>query len=351
MKDLRIAYTPGGAFPPLGGTPALFDASPEELRVLLCLLAAGGHTGEGDMPSLAAAAGCSQARLGSALRYWLEVGVLVEGAAPAAARPACPQALLTRESPAMTGQEVAAAVEREDMHAFLDSLQQLAGRLFNAKELETVVSLLEEMPFSQEYMLTLASYCQKKSERRRFSVRYLAQVAYTMLEKEILTVEALQAHLTALDRFEQEEWKLRRLLGIGDRRLGSREAAYLQAWTGELCYDEGVIGIAYDITVNQIGKVSLPYMDKLLRAFAAAGCRTEQDANAYLEKEREEHAAKRLATPAGRQPAKPKKAGQFQTGKSEADPTATRGSSFSGSDYMAAALRRSYGDDGTEHKT
>ena len=300
--------------------------------------------------------------VGSALRYWLEVGVLVEtdegepslapatapSATPAAGTKAAPKPL-SREVGDMTAAEIAETVEREQMAAFIDSLQQLGGRVFNTKELETVVALADELPFSQEYLLTLASYCKKKSGRSRFSVRYMAQVAYTMLERECLTVEQLEAYIAAAEKFSAEEWKLRRLLGMGERRLTAKEQDYFLTWTGSFGYGEEIVGIAYDITVDRTGKISLAYMDKLLRAFYEAGCRSEAAVQDYLAREREEHAAKKLAA-ASRHTGRPngQKTKEFATGKSETDPTATKGSSFLGGDYMAAALRRSYGDDGEE---
>ena len=327
-----------GAFPPLGGTAALADASPEELRVLLCLVAAGGSVS--DPAALAAAAGCSKPRARSALRYWEEVGVTEEtedGALPAPKKPLRP-AVETREAPA---HEIASTVTRETLAGFIDTCQQTVGRVFNTKELNALTALVEDMPFSREYILILISYCMKKT--RKFSFTYLEKVAHSMLEKECLTVEQLNAHLAAAEKFASREWQLRRLLGIGERRLSSREQEYLLRWTGEFDYGVEIIGIAYDITVNHTGKISLPYMDKLLTRFHAAGCGTVSAVEELLENEQAERAAKQIARPENG-----KKSGQFATGAGEGDPTATRGSSFNRQDYMAAALRRSYGDDGKD---
>ena len=343
-KMIGLRHT-GAAFPPLGGTAALADASPEELRVLLCLIEKGGSMPLSEAQGvLSAAAGCTAARAGSALRYWVEVGILEESGEGEVAAPRP----LSREPQPMPATEIAEVVEREGMQSFVDACQQLAGRVFNLRELEMLISLVEELPFSQEYWLMLAAYSKKKSGRVRFSLRYLAQVAYTMLERECLTPEQLSAFFEAEERFASEEWKIRRLLGIGERRLGPKEQAYFLRWTGEFGYGVDIIGIAYDITVDRTGKISLQYMNRLLEGFFAAGCRTEDEVQAHLEREREEHDAKRLTQRAARTGGKGKQAPQHATGKSESDPTATRGSSFRSGDYMSAALRRSYGDDGEE---
>ena len=337
-KIVRLDRTAG--FPALGGSAALADASPEELRVLLCLIEAEENAKETTPAALAVAAGCSAARAGSALRYWQEVGVLNDGAAPPAGR-----AQLPKEARVLGGEETAEVIEREGLAAFIDACQQLAGRVFSTPDVEMLVSLVDELPFSHEYMMILASFCKKKSGRSRFSVRYFAQVAYAMLEKECLTVEQLEAHIAAYERFASEEWKLRKLLGIGERRLTPKEQEYMMAWSG-YGYGEDIVGIAYDITVDRTGKVSLPYMHKLLSSFHGAGCVSEGDVTALLAREREEHAAKKLAGVAARKQKKEGGARGFATGKSGKDLSATSGSSFLSGDYMAAALRWSYGDDG-----
>lgn len=341
MKQMKINRAHG--FPVLGGSDALTDASPEELRVLLCLIEAEERGTVQEADALARAAGCSAARVGSALRYWQEVGVLVAGEGEAAPAPVPQPAPPTVRT--LGAAETAALIEREQMATFIDACQQLAGRVFSTPDVEMLVSLVDELPFSFEYMMTLASFCKRKSGRTRFSVRYLSQVAYGMLERECLTVEQLEAYIAAYEKFTSEEWQLRKLLGIGERRLSQKETDYFLRWTG-YGYGEEIIGIAYDITVDRTGKASLPYMDKLLSAFHAAGCMTEADVQAYLTREREEHAAKRLTQHTGM--AKPGKEPTKRTGKDEGDRSATRGSSFRSGDYMAAALRRSYGDDGAE---
>ncbi len=327
----------GGAFPTLGGTSALLDASPEELRVLLCLC----ELGEAEPAALASAAGCSRARVGAALRYWQEVGAACEGEADDGVRYALPP--VDEESAEARAVEVAESISREDAAAFIDTCQQTVGRIFTVRELNILSTLIEEMPFSREYLLTLISYV--KTKTKKFSFHYLEKVAHTMLERECVTVEALQEYLAAVERFSSAEWQLRRLLGIGERRLGTREEAYFLRWTGDFAYGVEIIGIAYDITVNQTGKASLPYMDKLLTRWCEAGARTEREVEELLDRERAEHATKKTAAKVTKGN---KKNTEFSTTASESDPTATQGSSFSGTDYLAAALRRSYGDDGTE---
>lgn len=394
MKHYQARRSPDGALPPLGGSDALREASEAELRVLLSLLSGTPD----DVAALAAAADCSPARAAAALHYWLAAGVLEEGdAAPAASSvpaPAEPAGVshpsagvsgtpadvshIPAEQPAEAGagipvtlpakpplrpvatglsersaEEIAARIrENPDRRAFIETCEQTVGRIFNQKELGILTSLLDDYPFSPAYLLTLISYCKKKT--KKFSFLYLEKTAASMLERECLSEEQLAAYLAAEERFSREEWQLRRLLGIGERPLSSGERTYLHRWAGEFGYGADVIGIAYDIAVNYTGKVSLQYMNKLLTGWHGAGCHTPAEVDARLAREREEHLAAAQGGAAAAARPRPGAGGKtapvFSTTVGEHDRSATHGSSFSGEDYMSAALRRSYGDSGDEEE-
>lgn len=366
-----------GACPPLGGTAALADASVEELRVLLCLFEAGEVDG-GEIAALARAAGCSLPRTRSALRYWVECGVATEekeracdgaassggvmpsdgaassGGAASSAPAACGAVQGKTEEkkkplrPEMTvGEQSAAAIARtvknENLAAFIDTAEQTVGRVFNLRELNILTGLLDTTPFSQEYLLTLISYC--KTKTARFSFAYLEKTAYSMLDMECLTLEALNEYLATVERLSSVEGRLRRLFGFGERRLSPKEREYFRRWVGEFGYDEEIIGVAYDIAVNNTGKLALAYMDKLLTRFHAAGCTDLPAVEAFLERERAENAKKPRSRHTGA--AKKGRDSTYRTGLDE-NGSATSGSSFVARDFLAAALRRSYGDEGEE---
>ena len=372
-----------GVCPKIGGTAALSDASVEELRVLLCVLERGALASDATA-ELSDLAACSQARARAALRYWCECGVLVEsaeavkqnvaappsdqiavgrGLAPAASGanqasvgegfplpPTAEKKALrpSGEAADLPASEVAKSVRDRALASFIEAAEQTVGRVFNLRELNILTALVDTTPFSEEYLLTLIGYC--KTKTKRFSFGYLEKTAHSMLERECLTLDDLNAYLSMIERVTSEEWKLRRLFGFGERRLSPREREYFERWVGKYGYTVEIIGIAYDITVNNTGKIALAYMDKLITRFHENGCRDVAAVEALLEKERAEQAEKPTSRHTGA-PKSPKKGRDttFHTGLS-AGGSATEGSSFVASDFLSAALRRSYGDDGEDEK-
>lgn len=331
-----------GGFVQLGGTRALLDATAEELRVLLCIFG-GARADEEAVSELAALAGCSEARAKSALTYWREVGVLIpaEELGETVGTADEPTPVYPEE---MTGDETAATIRDLRLHKFLDACQQLAGRLFNKRELTKLTALVCDMPFSEEYLLMLANYCNRMTDK--FSVAYMERVAQAMLEKQVLTPEALNAYLANLERFAKVEWKLRKLFGLGERALTKQQSALFEKWTGEYGYDEKVIGIAYDITVDRTDKISYKYMDALLTRFHGAGCHSVAEVEEFLDRERAEHAQKPISQHTGAaKPTDTPQKGRSGGGKRQGILTPTA-ASFDAEDFFAAALRRSYGDEG-----
>ena len=123
-----------GVFPALGGTSALLDASPEELRVLLCLC----EMGEAEPAALSRAAGCSRPRVGAALRYWQEVGAVVESEAGELAREE-KKPLMRTETPETPAAEVARSLTREEAAQFIDTFTILCRDVYHIFTLCTIV--------------------------------------------------------------------------------------------------------------------------------------------------------------------------------------------------------------------
>ena len=83
------------------------------------------------------------------------------------------------------------------------------------------------------------------------------------------------------------------MFGIGSRRLSVREEKAFMCWCCEYGYGEELIGAAYDVTVNATGQASVSYAAKILAHWHESGVRTVEEAEALLQREREEKGTKR----------------------------------------------------------
>lgn len=67
------------------------------------------------------------------------------------------------------------------------------------------------------------------------------------------------------------EHKIRTILGIYDRALTQTEKKYISAWTEELNISPELVSLAYDKTVENTGKLSFAYMNKILVSWHGEG--------------------------------------------------------------------------------
>lgn len=320
----------------LAENPILTEASRTELAVLLCLQ----EMGTASVTELAKAALCEESETLAALQFWrgaCMVRTLPEGESALIPTPQDapkeekrkPHAALRHEMKlaSMSLEYTAQLIEEHKLASFLDACQQTAGQIFSAHEIEITVGLHHQLGLSPEYILTLIAYCYGMEKR---SMSYVEKVAFSfVLDRGIDTEDKLTAHIAALDRMHSAEGRLRSLFGMGERAFTKREKDAFYKWLNDFSYGFDMIEAAYDKTVNNTGKASVSYADKILSHWHSSGCKTLEEA--------EELDAREAA-------ALPDKKKKEQKAALEREREENR--SFNGADIndiFARALERSYG--------
>jgi DnaD/phage-associated family protein len=121
------------------------------------------------------------------------------------------------------------------------------------------------------------------------------------------------------------------MLGVYNRSFASSEREYFRRWMHEYCYSTVIIGEAYDITVNATGKLSLSYMDSILKGWYESGCKTLEECRARVNMRKQERTNKA------------KKSSQKSNKTVEAE--TPKYTDFNSEDALLRALERSYGDE------
>ncbi|MBP5610250.1 MAG: DnaD domain protein, partial [Clostridia bacterium] len=311
---LKVSDGVRGTVPRLAGKIALREASADDLRVLLVFLERGAEP-------LARAAGVSPARAQAALDYWRDAGILTDGeTVPAETAPK--KALPADELIPMTGKETAEILRRRDLSGAIDEAQRLLGKTFNTTELRTFAELVEQLQVEPAYVLTLISWCIR---RGKGTLYYVRGTAVSLVSEGIETLSQLEDYISRREAAESGVGQLRKMFGIGDRALTKTEEKRFTEWLVDDGLPVEVIGIAYDITVNNTGKVSLAYIDKLIKVWRDAGCAgSAEEVERYVERERAER-------------------GQSAVGKAARGPKHDAiPSTYDSGDFFARAVERSY---------
>lgn len=306
-----------GTVPRLAGKIALREASADDLRVLLVFLERGAE-------HIARDAGVSQARADAALDYWREAGILTDGTGSEATEPKKTPLPASDELIPMTGKETAEIIRRRNLSGAIDEAQRLLGKTFNTTELKTFAELVEQLEIEPAYILTLISWCKR---RGRGTLYYVRGTAVSLASEGVVTLSQLEEYISRREAAESEIGQIRKMFGIGERALTKTEEKRFTQWLTDDGFSVEVIGIAYDMTVNKIGKVSLAYIDKLLKIWKEAGCAgSVGEVERYVERERAERGKTANANPS-------------RAPKHDAIP-----STYDSGDFFARAVERSYKD-------
>ena len=309
------------------------DASAEELRVLLSLIASGGSMS--DVGRLADAAGVSVARTKAALTLWREAGIITEDGEPDRGKTRITEEhgeILRRgELPEQDAEEVSRIIRERDLAPVINEFAKLMGRAaLNQNETKTVAALVSEYSLTVEYLLTLAAHL---SQKQKLSITRFRDEAIKLCGRGIDELSRLEKYVEEQEYLEGVEWEYRRLLNIGPRIPSETERELIRRWSVDFGFSIEVVNVAYDVCVMNLRKVNLPYMDKLLTAWHEAGCKTAAECKAKLESDRAERQAER----------EEKKSGAKKKPRSES--SVPKYGNFDVNEAFAAALNRSFCDD------
>ena len=97
--------------------------------------------------------------------------------------------------------------------------------------------------------------------------RQLETVAIDWADKGIDTFDKAEEYISRLEEIHSNEHKIRSVLGIYDRSLTQTEKKYIKAWTEDLNVSPELVSLAYDKTVENTGKLSWAYMNKILTSW------------------------------------------------------------------------------------
>lgn len=307
----------------LEGKEAYLDASKEELRVLLALIELRGESFQ--IERLVSLCGITKARVLSAIVYWQEAGFIREHGKEDTITYEFEKRLKKGEIIDEGSLKTSRTIRNEKLAPLITECETIMGRSMNSTETKEVIALHTQHGLSDEYIATLASYISKTV---KLTPKTLVNKALKLVERDIDTVPLLTAYIEERESENESEFAFRRLFGIRDRALSKSEREYFARWAREYGYFTNIVGEAYDIAVMTTRKAPMEYVDKILKSWYDAGCRTLEDCRRKAELDKEERRA---------QSAKKKE------GKGK--PNKERYGNFDIDDAFAKALERSYGND------
>ena len=290
----KINYGSRVAVMPEGAIESLTRAGEADLRVLVALCYYGGSA---DMKKLSKKTSCSEEQIRESLSFWRGAGVIEQGdvketseavesvpvsaveekPAVAEEKPvAAPKKLRgTDELPRYTSDELADLLEkRADTAALIDECQRIMGKVFNIKEINVLMGLVDYLELDFEYIMMLLTYCVSLGKK---TLHYAEKLAFALYDAGITTGEMLAEELRRRESASDAEGNIRRLFGVGERAFTTKEKKFISAWINDMGYSIEIIEKAYEVTADATGKGSFPYANTVLERWFAAGLRTLEE--------------------------------------------------------------------------
>lgn len=270
--------------------------SPLSLKILLVMLR---HPGVPvDAGWLSAQLNISPADITDALGYWIGAGIVSDSNRPAVPAPARPEPSAQAPAPAAsapavvserknteTGQKLVTIssrpkISREDIAELssanptigqlLQEAQQVLGAPLTPVESEILTALCSYYGLHPDVVLMLLQYCVSIGHK---SMNFVEKTAASWIELGITTHEQVEQEIVRLTRDNENESKIVRAFQLYGRGLTSKEKEYVARWFA-LGLDEKILFLACERSVENTGKASFAYADKLLTSWKSKGIST-----------------------------------------------------------------------------
>lgn len=263
--------------------------------------------GNFSVSEIAHGVGSSEADVKEALEYWVSEGVLVssESGAQASAAPTQSDSYLLEKAEKKQETGAVKAHAEEKVELILPTFDQVAARINESKEIAGLINQVQMMlgrttgydmnarlvqmvdgyGFPVELVLRLIQYC---VDLGKTSNAFILSVAKNWYGKEITTLEQADEYINEHTEAQRIYYELKLQTGLSAPMATPKQEEYLVKWDSWGMSTEMIVA-AYNKTVENTGKISWAYMDKMLAGWYNEGLKTTE----AVEKANEKFKAKK----------------------------------------------------------
>jgi len=293
-----INYGTGAAVFPEKALDIITRAGANDLRVLMYICSVKGSF---DIKKLSGKVGCTEEEARESLSFWRGAGIIEladKNASVEATKDEAPdeksaeqtaqkeslteEKKLRREDelPHYTSDELANILEeRKETATLIDECQNIMGKVFNVKEINVLMGLLDYLGLDCEYIMILLTYCVSIGKK---TLHYAEKTAFALYDAGITTSVQLAEELKRREAAADAETKIRSLFGVGERAFTTKEKRFISVWINDMSFSVEIIEKAYEVTADATGKGSFAYANSVLERWYAEGLRSiEQIERSY----------------------------------------------------------------------
>lgn len=272
------------------------------LKALLYLYC-NSSSGDTSCEAIAKALGADRGDVADAMVFWLERGlVLKDGEQPKPVKKAEEEKKEEEKAaPAFTPEETAPKKRVEELPISRPSHEQIAIRCGECEELRLLFSeaqnilgktigyegqsilimLYDSYGLPAEVILMLLEYALSKGKT---GYKFIASVGREWSEKEIDTIERAEEYINAQNEADALWRSFCEQTGTKNPKPTAKQRRFLNSWSKEFSFSCEMICLAYEICVDNTGKMNLEYMNKVLKNWFDKGVKSPSDAQREQER-------------------------------------------------------------------
>lgn len=137
----------------------------------------------------------------------------------------------------------------------------ILGKNLSSADIEVLYSMHDYYRLPPEVIVVMIEYFAGKGIT---TMRKLEKEAQKWVENNVDTVAKAKRHIKKREEFLSYTGAVKRIVGAIERKLTTKELEFIGRWQQDLKATPDVIKDAYEITINNTGKLSFNYMNKVL---------------------------------------------------------------------------------------
>lgn len=162
--------------------------------------------------------------------------------------------------------------------------EKLYGRPLKHSEQQILMEIIEYASLPCDVTMMLLEFCHSIGKT---SLHYIHKTAISWAEEEINTIELADARIKDIRNELDVYSELRREMEYNSA-FSKKQKEYISTWTKKLNFSVKMILAAYQITLDNAGKLSFNYMNKVLENWYSKGYTTVEQVQAESEKRKAE---------------------------------------------------------------
>lgn len=215
-----------------------------------------------DNPQIASTLRMKERDVCDAIKYWNSLGFNLGSK----------NAVKTLHKSIYTPGEIARHTQNDKKLKWLyEEAQNALGKLLSSADMQTVFWIYDYLGMKPEVIMLIINYAKKIDKA---TMRYVEKVAMDWCDRGIDTVRKAEKHLAMLDEKNTYEHHVKKMFGIRDRDFTPSERTIVEEWGTAAKPSDELLLAAFDINISRTGKLSIRYINGILKSWAEKGIST-----------------------------------------------------------------------------